>query len=655
MGKGNTFETTLRFDSDLDPSVRKALENLEDHLGQIEDAVERAGKAAKDSKGGFTIMKGAVADLVADGIGNLISAATDAAKNIYGLAESTREYREDINKLETAFETAGHAVEDGTEVYKELFSVFGEEDRAVEAAQQIAKLAENEEDMARMTEIATGAWAMWGDSLATESLMEAMNSTAKIGKVQGTLADAIEWCGINIDDYNDALAEMDSEAERSAFILDTLDGLYSDAAGNYRENNASIIDARLAQSDYTDSLAEMGEKIEPVTTAVQEGLNKILTKALELADKVDFEALAERVGEITDKVIVLAEDGFAWLKDNADWLIPTITGLASGFAAFKVIGTAVTLFGKLSGVVSKVSGVIKLATSAGGALKGVLGLISGPVGWVALAIGALVAAGVALYKNWDTVKEKALQFGAKVSEIWSGVSSWIGGAIDKIGQYFPLFGGYLEGWWTNIQAAVENVKGIFSGIIDFVSNIFAGNWSAAWDNIVGIFGNIFGMIGNLAAAPINGLIGIVNKAISGINSIGIELPDWLGGKTFSFNIPMIPEIPTFATGGFTDGVSIAGEAGTEAVISFDPAYRSANIGYWTEAGRMLGVGDPDFSIGGSGGGTSIDFGGVTFAPNITVTGNADKETIMAAIEEEYDEFIDFLEEYLVERGRVAYG
>lgn len=635
-------------------SNKNRLSAAEEAANELAGELDDVGDAARDSKGGLSVMEVALGNLVANGVTALASKAADAVKSIYGLSESTREYREDMGKLETAWESAGRSTELATDIYKQFYSVLGEEDRSVEAVNHLAKFVETEKDMQKWTTIATGVWGTFGDSLPIEGLTEAANETAKVGEVTGVLADALNWAGVNQDDFQKYLDKCSNEQERAAYITEMLNELYGDAAKNYRENNESIIDARLAQSDYTDSLAEMGEKIEPVTTAVQEGLNKILTKALELADRVDFNALADKVGKLTDKAIVLAEDGFGWLQENADWLIPTITGLVSAFAAFKVIGGAIAMFGKLTKAASTVSKVIKTATTAGGALKGVLGLISGPVGWVALAIGALVAAGVALYKNWDTVKAKAIAFGDKVNQIWTGVSDWITGAIDKIGQYFPLFGGYLSGWWTSIQAAVKNVKGIFNGVIDFVSNVFSGNWSAAWDNVIQIFGNIFGMIGNLASAPLNGLIGLVNKAIDGINSIGIDLPDWLGGKSFSFNIPKIPEIPTFAAGGFTNGTSIAGEAGTEAVISFDPAYRAANLSYWAQAGRMLGADASDFALGGESGGTYYDVGGVTFAPNITVTGNADKGTIMEAIEAEYPEFMDMLDEYFARKGRAVY-
>ena len=138
------------------------------------------------------------------------------------------------------------------------------------------------------------------------------------------------------------------------------------------------------------------------------------------------------------------------------------------------------------------------------------------------------------------------------------------------------------------------------------------------------------------------------------HSIGFDIPDWvpfIGGQKFSVDIP---KLPTFAAGGFTDGVSIAGEAGTEAIISFDSRYRAQNLSYWAKAGQMLGADASDYFLGG-GGGSQVDFGGVTFAPNITVNGKTDKESIMEAIEAEYPEFLDMLEEYFMQRSVTVYA
>lgn len=214
--------------------------------------------------------------------------------------------------------------------------------------------------------------------------------------------------------------------------------------------------------------------------------------------------------------------------------------------------------------------------------------------------------------------------------------------------------GYLASALTWIMPIIQNIVNAFAGLCDFISNIFTGNWSAAWTNIVTIFGNIFSAVTGLAAAPVNSIISLVNGVISAVNGMGFVIPEWvpvLGGKAFELNIP---QLPLFASGGFTNGASIAGEEAMEAVISFDPAYHNENLSYWAKAGRMLGVDDGyiDNIVGDSYGGDEIN---VTFAPQITIHGEGKKEDIIEAIREAEPEFMDLLEELLERRGARRYG
>lgn len=156
----------------------------------------------------------------------------------------------------------------------------------------------------------------------------------------------------------------------------------------------------------------------------------------------------------------------------------------------------------------------------------------------------------------------------------------------------PVILSVVQSLVASFQAIVTSIQGIFDGLIAFVTGVFTGNWSQAWEGIKQIFGNAFNALVELAKVPINAVIALINGAIDGINSLtggGISIPGWVpvaGGQTFSLKLN---KIPALAHGGFTQGVSIAGEAGTEAVISFMPTVRSANINTWQQAGRMLGV------------------------------------------------------------------
>lgn len=245
--------------------------------------------------------------------------------------------------------------------------------------------------------------------------------------------------------------------------------------------------------------------------------------------------------------------------------------------------------------------------------------------------------------------------GQLVKSLLPALTSIIQFLMPVIKVLASVFSEYLGNAISYIMPIIQNIVNVFSGICDFITNVFAGNWSAAWDNVVSIFQNYFQAIVGYAKAPINAVVSIINGVIQGINECGFTIPDWVpvvGGKDFRINIP---EIPMFASGGFTNGPSVAGEAGTEAVISFDSAYRSENLSYWAKAGRMLGVDDSLFTAFETGSRSNGDNFNFTFAPQITIngTGNA-KEDIIQALKDEEEEFMDFVEERLRWRGSGSY-
>lgn len=231
----------------------------------------------------------------------------------------------------------------------------------------------------------------------------------------------------------------------------------------------------------------------------------------------------------------------------------------------------------------------------------------------------------------------------------------------------------------NIGNVITSIQGVFEGLIQFITGVFTGNWSSAWEGVKSIFSNAFSALVELCKIPINAVIGVINGAINGINSIlgsVTTIPEWVpvvGGKGFSMQLPTIPML---AKGGFTDGVSIAGEAGTEAVISFDPSVRSANIANWQKAGQMLGV-DPvqAASVAGAGslttdrvevadigggspapGGTvTVGGGSFTFSPKITIQGNADYNVMMNAMTDAKDQFEQWFNEMMRKQQRTAYA
>lgn len=262
------------------------------------------------------------------------------------------------------------------------------------------------------------------------------------------------------------------------------------------------------------------------------------------------------------------------------------------------------------------------------------------------AIGGIISGIGSAVMTVAEIIGQAIQFAWPVIEA-------IARALLNVGQVvIPAVLEYFSVFADGLSSAIEGVKAIFEGVITFITGVFSGNWSQAWEGVKSIFTGIFDTLGALFKTPINAVISLINKAISGINGLGLKIPDWvpiIGGKNFSINIP---QIPMLAKGGFTSGPSIAGEAGTEAVISFQRSVRRDNLKTWAKAGELLGVKPVELKDPGEapGGGQ----GSFTFAPNIVIQGNADRTVIDQALAEAKAQFEGWYLQMQRRQARTSY-
>ena len=276
--------------------LSNAADDLEDAAKDAGDDTKDLGESARDSGDGFSVLDGAVATFIGNGLTALVSAIGDAISTFAELSESTQEYRENMNKLYTATSAAGMDADYITQAYSQLYGVLGDETATTTTISNFEKLGVSMQDMDSLLDSATGIWAVYGDSIPLDGLAESVNETAKVGQITGTMADAINWAsasndtwtnalsgnaaalsafqsgvsqGMSAEDaFNEALAACGDEQERQQLIISTLNGLYADSAETYRENNASIIDAREATVNYQDAVAGVGAAMEPLQTTM---------------------------------------------------------------------------------------------------------------------------------------------------------------------------------------------------------------------------------------------------------------------------------------------------------------------------------------------------------------------------------------------------
>lgn len=293
-----------------------------------------------------------------------------------------------------------------------------------------------------------------------------------------------------------------------------------------------------------------------------------------------------------------AANKFNSLSDSQQNTIIKVAGIVAA------IGPAMIVIG---GLTSKVSGAIRTVGRFGKALSSagsLMGLITSPVGIAIITIGALVTAGILLYKNWDKVsaaakklgnwinsifkrcgldigsfakkaKSKLTEFGSKVKQLWTIVKPVVSKIGDIFGTVFKLklaaIMGAAVGLFSSFIGSIGNVaSGVMTalgGIVDFITGVFTGNWKKAWNGVKDIFGGIFKSLVSLAKMPLNGVIGLINGAIEGVNKIGIEIPDWvpkLGGKKFKIDIPQIPMLYK-GTSNWMGGPAMIHDKGAEIV------------------------------------------------------------------------------------------
>jgi phage-related protein len=500
----------VKIDIEADSSdFKDEVNDLGDEAKKAADGVDDLGDSAKDAGKGLDALDVAAGAFVANALTGLISKLGEGVASLLELSESTREYRDDMAKLETAFSSAGHSTDTASKAYEDFYAILGESDRSVEAVNHLAELTKNEQEVAKWSTIAAGVTAKFGDSLPIEGLTEAANETAKVGAVTGAVADALNWAGISEDEFNKKLEKCNSEQERATLITNTLNDLYSDAAAEYNELTASTQDARRATSEMEAAQAELGAAIEPVTTA----WTKLKTQALQW---------------LVDTGLPAAKAGWEWIKNNIPVVATAVGGLTAAFVAFKVAQLAAT---------AATEGMT-IAQYAATAVQKLLNatMLANPISLIIIAITALVAAFIYLWNNCEAFREFWIGLWEKIKSIASSVGEWLRTFFtETIPQFFSNLFTSIGEFFSNIWSSVsEFFTSLFTSIGEFFTKIY--NALVAFFNdpfyyIGYALGYIFGLIAEWAQKAWDFLTETVPQIIADVIAFISELPgkiwEWL--------------------------------------------------------------------------------------------------------------------------------
>lgn len=593
--KAETAEKALKKmrDNGIEPTnpayqkMQTNLNNTKADMVKIQKEIDDTSKKLKSSKVdwesvGETVGKaGKAIGAACAAMGAAIAAAGAA---FFGLAEETREAHENMGKLETSFTTAGHSAEDAKNTYTELYGVLGDDGQATEAAAHLAKLTTNEKELSDWTNICTGVYATFGDSLPIEGLTEAANETAKTGSITGNLADALNWAGVSEDDFQASLDACTSEQERQALITSTLNGLYSEAADKYREVNGDIIDAQKATANLNSAMAALGAIAEPIITKLKqlaaellqeitpfvELIGKGLTGALSGAESAaeDFtdgllgmvmfaiEKLTEMLPTFLEFAVKMIANIATGIAQSLPTLVPSLVQLVTDIVQVLIDNIPLLIDAALQLVTGLAEGIINAIPVLVAALPQLItSLIDGLLSAIPQIIQAGIDLLVALIQALPQIITTIVQ---AIPQIISGIVNALIGNIDQIIMAgVQLFVALIQNLPTIIVEIVKAVPQIVSGIVQaFASlggemiNAGANLLHGLWEGISGAASWLREKVSGWASSLVSGI-----KDFFGIHSpstvfaeIGGNMADGVG-VGFTDNMGGVEGDMTAAMGG----------------------------------------------------------------------------------------------------------
>ena len=463
MEQGKNSSSAKQLASQID-SLSGELKQNKSQMNELESAADSLDNSLDDTGGGFTILKGAVAEFA----GNVLTSAAGAVKDFIGslfeLSEATEEYRSMLAKISGSAESFGYSVEFAEGKYEQFYGYLGDDQMATNAITNLMGMKVSTDTVSKAADAAIGVWSAYGDSIPIEGLTESINESSRVAQVTGNLADAINWAersnrdwsaamsghsaaqaafnkaiadGESQEDaYSAALAACSDTQERADLIAQTLNQTFGKSKKTYDEMQASTIEANHAQLGLKDTQAKLGQAIEPVNTAI----TNLKTQALDAISPV-IETVAGKFGDFLNK---LSESPGAMSA-----VVSVVAGLAT---AFTVLAGAMAIQAIINGV-----------TKAMKALN--VTLAANPIMLIVTVIAALVAAFITAYTTSETFRNA-------VNTAFTMIKNVVTTVVTAIVNFFTV----------TIPGAINTVISFFANLPTNIANFLTSalTFVATW-------------------------------------------------------------------------------------------------------------------------------------------------------------------------------
>lgn len=528
-----------------------------DATEEYSEETDQARGATDQANTGWTMAKQALVDLAEKGLEIAIRAVKKLAEEMVAAVNDAADFADEILTLSAQTGLATDTLQE-FQYMSELIDVSLDT-----ISGSLTKLTNN------MQSAATGSGAAYEAFRALG--VTVTDSSGHLRNAEDVFYDVI-----------DALGQMTNETERDAYSMDIfgrsaqdLNPMIeagSDAIEAYAQEAREMgyvldNDALTALGDMDDSFERVQRQMESVRNQIiaqmAPAIEEIADAFLEWAQTVDWAEVAEKIGEVLDVVVDVVD----FVIDHKELVLGAIIAITGAIAALTVAQIAMNV-----------------------------AMTANPIGLIIMLIGALIGVFVALEAKFhafsDFFKEAWASIKEVVGAIVEGIKNFFIAAADTIRAVWGAITGFFSGVWEGIknvfatvrdffverfQSSFEMVRTIWSGVTGFFSGLWegiksifsnvAGFFSTVFEGAKNVVANIIGAIVGVIKAPINGVIGLINVFIRGLNRI--RIPSWVpivGGRGIH-----IPQLNYLARGGVLEKgqVGILEGSGAEAVVPLE--------------------------------------------------------------------------------------
>lgn len=577
--------------------LQREIAETQQELKQLEQQASKSNAALSAISAG--------ADKVATSSGNVSRATAPATAAIVGLGavafNAASDMVESQNKVEVAFGESADVVKEFADSALQSYGIA--EGTALDMAATFGDMGTSmglaREDAADM---ATSLVGLAGDLASFKNIGIEQATTALNGVFTGE-TESLKQLGVVMTQTNllqFALeqgfvddAKSAEELESQQIALEKAQAKYTEAV---QKHGKSSLEAREAAVKVSDAEEKLNEKAKVSLDTLSEAEKVQLRYAYVMdATKNAQGDFANTSDQAANSMRIMKESAKEASAEFGMALLPVITPI------IQKVTELIQWFGSLDESQKKTILTVAALIAAISPVAGIISAISTAISFLAanpivLLIAAIVALVTLIAVKGEEIKAWLTEFDA-----------WLQGVFltDWTELFGPVLGEYLNAFFANVQNIWNAIMEIFTGVIDFIRGVFTGDWERAWQGVQTIFKGIFDGLVAIAKAPINGIIGLLNMAINainelinGLNSLSFDVPEWvpfLGGKSWGFNLPNLPNIPYLAKGGTVlSGSAIVGEAGPE-LLTVGPG--GTRVQPLTNTGGAVGKGFTPVTVG----------------------------------------------------------